>query len=69
MRYVERITDLEDTLQVSIWYERVNTASNIADAPSRFVYDEFSLGQRRHVDLNKIFADIGLSDFHLPSQD
>ena len=63
MRYVERITDLEDDLQMSMWYERVNTASNIADAPSRFVLDDFQLGERKSVELDSFYGDIGLADF------
>ena len=63
VRYVERITDLEDDLQMSMWYERVNTASNIADAPSRFVLDDFQLGERKSVEINSFYGDIGLADF------
>lgn len=67
MRYVELVTGLEESFQISMWYERVNTASNIADAPSRFIFDEFQLGDRRHVDLSSIFVDVGLMEFQQPS--
>ena len=50
---VNRARDLLHTMCVNAWFERVNTASNIADPPSRGA-DLEGLGKRFEVDALRI---------------
>ncbi|CAE7454488.1 ubiad1, partial [Symbiodinium pilosum] len=50
---VNRTHDLLDTMCVNAWFERVNTASNIADPPSRGA-DLEGLGKRFEVDALRV---------------
>ena len=43
---VDLATGLEMDLQLRLWYARVATASNIAEDPSRLVFDTMQAGGR-----------------------
>ena len=45
---VTEVSRLENLLQVKVWYARVNTKSNPADAPSRMCFDAFDSNLRCH---------------------
>ena len=51
---VEHICDVEESSHAFFWYERVNTASNIADIPSRDSSLFGGLGERFRCDLENL---------------
>ena len=51
---VGRICDLEESSHAFFWYERVNTASNVADIPSRDPAVCGGLGDRVRFSLSKL---------------
>ena len=46
---VSCICSVEELLGAHVWYERVNTASNLADLPSRMLCDDPRLGVQTHI--------------------
>ena len=62
MRIVDATHDIVDASCCVPWFERVNTASNIADDPSRGVEDE-SLGRRFELDALGIAQSDGFRQF------
>ncbi|CAJ1384636.1 unnamed protein product [Effrenium voratum] len=46
-----------DARNVVCWFERVNTASNIADKPSRGDDDLKGLGERMHLDISNLISE------------
>eukprot|EP00439_Symbiodinium_sp_Y106_P029649 s7867_g3.t1 len=57
---VKHTHELCDNSHLNLWFERVNTHANIADAPSRGVSND-ELGKRFEVNLEDEVADIALS--------
>ena len=53
-KLVEQICNVEESTHAFFWYERVNTASNIADIPSRDPSLCSGLGERIFCDLEKV---------------
>ena len=53
-KLVELICNVEESTHAFFWYERVNTASNIADIPSRDLSLCSGLGERIFCDLEKV---------------
>ena len=57
-RLVEQICSIEESTYAFFWYERVNTASNIADIPSRDPSLCSGLGERVLCDLDAIRSEL-----------
>ena len=57
---IQHTCKLEESLQCYVWYERVNTASNISDAPSRFDFDTLNLGVRQFPCLAQFWELLGM---------
>ena len=53
-RIVDQICECEESMQAFVWYERINTASNVADIPSRDAASCAGLGDRFRCDLNMV---------------
>lgn len=60
-KLVELICELEGSSNALLWYERVNTASNIADLPSRDLSLCNGLGERVRCDLDELKQQISFT--------
>ena len=60
-KLVEQICDVEEVAYSFFWYERVNTASNVADIPSRDPGLCNALGERVRCDLEVIRRDLDMA--------
>ena len=66
MAIIELICKLEENMQSFVWYERVNTASNIADIPSRTSELDDRFGSRINFKLDAILDEITMDDMPSP---
>ena len=53
-RLVHAFVVSEMNLQIKVWFSRVPTSSNIADAPSRMSFDELSNVRRQRIDWDRL---------------
>ena len=60
-KLVELICDLEEASHAFFWYERVNTASSVADIPSREPSLCGELGERVRCDLESLRLSFDMS--------
>ena len=53
-RLVQAFVVSEMNLQIKVWFSRVPTSSNIADAPSRMSFEELSNVRRQRIDWDRL---------------
>ena len=59
---MQNLCELEERYGCNFWFERVNTASNLADEPSRGIDQDVSLGMNDELNLPSLWEKFGMHE-------